>query len=98
MIFQRDARTLGPACLGIMLAAGVITAPHANAMPFGHHADGNQIGNGRFNRNSVSINSPSRQTGPQQVSNQNVGGISTVHNALCKRHRYCSIRQKIIFW
>jgi hypothetical protein len=98
MIFQRDERTLGPVCLGIMLAAGVIAAPHAGAASFGHGGNGNQIGNGRLNRNAVSVNSPSFQYGQQHITNQNVGGINTVHNAICKRHRYCSIRQKIIFW
>lgn len=93
MIFQRGRRTLGPVCLGIMLLAGAVTAPHADAAAFGHGGDGNRIGNGRFNRNAVSINSPSHMTGAQQVSNQNVGGINTVHNALCKRQRFCSIRQ-----
>jgi hypothetical protein len=90
MIVQRVAG-LGLSCLMVLLAGSVVAAPAASA---GRHGDGDDIGNGRFNRNAVTINSPSKLIGDQAVSNANAGGSSPVVNGLCKRHRHCLIRQR----
>ncbi|MDN3351497.1 hypothetical protein [Actinomadura sp. DC4] len=57
------------------------------------YADVNHNGNGAHNHNAFSIRSPTRNGGVQAISNANAGGVSSSRNALCKRTRFCHIRQ-----
>ena len=53
-------------------------------------------GNGKFNRNNFSVNSPSFPRGNQHIFNQNIGGQNPSQAALCKRKfRHCKIVQRL---
>jgi hypothetical protein len=90
---HRYARRLTVASLVLALAAGgVAPAVHASTMG---HSGGN--GNGRSNRNIISINSPNDNNGIQNVANTVVGGAAPTQNAICKRRfRHCRIVQRLI--
>ncbi|MGI5224519.1 hypothetical protein [Actinoallomurus sp. CA-142502] len=61
----------------------------------GGHVSG--VGNGKFNKNDLSVNSPSFVNGNQHVFNQNVGGQAATQNVICKwRHTRCKINQRMI--
>lgn len=52
-------------------------------------------GNGRHNRNSVSVNSPTINHGIQHVTNTNIGGIANTQASFCKwKFRHCRISQR----
>ena len=59
-------------------------------------ADGGvTVGNGRHNRNSVTISSPEYNHGIQHVTNTNVGGGNNTQASFChKRFRHCWISQR----
>lgn len=71
---------------GLLLLVSLAAAPQA-------YADINHNGNGTHNHNAFSIRSPTRNSGVQAISNANAGGISSSRNALCKRARFCHIKQ-----
>jgi hypothetical protein len=56
-----------------------------------------RVGNGKFNKNSFSVNSPSLIRGHQNITNQNIGGQTATQNAICRRwFRHCRINQRMI--
>ena len=56
------------------------------------------LGNGRNNRNSFVVNSPSISHDIQHIRNINVGGNTITPAAMCKRHvRWCKIDQRLVF-
>lgn len=70
------------------------------AMPVRAHAvpasDVDHTGNGRHNRNSITVRSPEYNWGIQHVTNTNVDGTNTTQAAFCKRwFRHCRISQRI---
>ena len=53
------------------------------------------VGNGRYNKNSVTVNSPEFNHGIQHVTNTNVGGGNNTQASFCKkRFRHCRISQR----
>jgi hypothetical protein len=57
---------------------------------------GNNLGNGRNNRNSFIINSPSISHDIQHIRNVNVGGHTVTPAAICKKTRRCKIIQRLV--
>lgn len=57
----------------------------------GHH----HYGNGRHNRNVVSVRSPTHNHGYQHTTNGNAGGTNPTQNGLCRQVTVCNITQKI---
>jgi hypothetical protein len=56
------------------------------------------VGNGRHNRNSVTISSPEFNHGIQHITNTNVGGGNNTESSFCqKRFRHCRISQRQLF-
>lgn len=56
-----------------------------------------RVGNGKFNKNSLSVNSPSVIRGNQNITNQNIGGQTATQNSICRRwFRHCRINQRMI--
>ncbi|MDN3351495.1 hypothetical protein [Actinomadura sp. DC4] len=54
------------------------------------------VGNGRYNRNSVTIRSPEFNHGIQHLTNTNVGGGNNSQASFClKRFRHCRISQHL---
>jgi K+-transporting ATPase A subunit len=89
---RRYAVRLVVGSLAFAAAGGVGPVAHASAMG---HFGGN--GNGKFNHNSISINSPTNIKGIQNVSNTVVSGSSPTQAALCKkRFHHCRIVQRLI--
>jgi hypothetical protein len=76
---------------GMTGVAAAIAAFLAASLPSSVHADHN--GNGSFNHNAFSINSPTTNRGRQIGSNANAGGINSTRNAFCKKVRLCRIHQ-----
>ena len=58
----------------------------------GHH---HHYGNGRHNRNIVSVRSPTHNRGYQHTNNSNAGGTNPVQNALCRHVTVCHVTQQI---
>jgi hypothetical protein len=58
-----------------------------------HHR---HVGNGRHNRNVVSVRSPTHNHGFQHTNNGNSGGLNNTQNSLCHHSTVCNITQKII--
>jgi hypothetical protein len=79
--------------LGVLLVP--VVSPPAGAAPRG---DVNHNGNGTHNHNSLSIRSPTRNSGYQVVSNANAGGVTTTRNASCKWMRHCVIHQREVIF
>lgn len=52
-------------------------------------------GNGRHNRNIVSVRSPTHNHGYQHTNNSNAGGTNPTQNALCRHVTVCNVTQKI---
>lgn len=75
---------------GLLLA---LTAGSCLVAPAAYAGDINHNGNGTHNHNAFSIRSPTRNDGVQAISNANAGGVGSSRNALCKRTRFCHIRQ-----
>jgi hypothetical protein len=65
--------------------------PATAARDGSHHHDGN----GRRNRNVISVRSPTRNHGYQHTNNGNAGGMNPVQNALCRNVTVCTINQKV---
>ncbi|MCW2946063.1 MAG: hypothetical protein JWR24_2780 [Actinoallomurus sp.] len=91
---MRGTRLLVLLALGTCLVA---TPPAYGSPMMTVTGDKNHIGNGCCNRNAVSIRSPTTNKGPQAISNTNAGGVTSSRNAICKKTRYCHIRQTN-FW
>lgn len=54
-------------------------------------------GNGRNNRNNISVNSPTINRGVQHVNNTNIDGNTITQAAFCKgRFRHCRFNQRAI--
>jgi hypothetical protein len=97
-------RSLARLCVvALALAAGLTIEANANAgvtqsvETLGHGSGGpvGNLGNGRNNRNSFVINSPSISHDIQHIRNINVGGNTVTPAAMCKRHvRRCTIVQR----
>jgi hypothetical protein len=65
----------------------------------GHGNDNvtNHNGNGSFNRNNFSVNSPSFARGNQHIFNQIMGGKNPIQASLCQRRfHHCRIRQRMV--
>ncbi|MCW2863790.1 MAG: hypothetical protein JWP48_5498 [Actinoallomurus sp.] len=75
---------------GLLLA---LTAGSCLVAPAASAGDINHNGNGTHNHNAFSIRSPTHNDGVQAISNANAGGATSSRNALCKRTRFCHIRQ-----
>lgn len=85
----------GSGLLRVDAGAAVITqGPPMTARAFG---DGHKNGNGKFNKNDFSYNSPTIQRGLQNVSNQNIGGNNNTQMSFCskKKLRFCKITQRL---
>lgn len=71
------------------VTSSAVTLAHGSGGPVGN------LGNGRNNRNSFVINSPSFSHDIQHIRNINVGGNTVTPAAMCKRHvRRCTIIQR----
>jgi hypothetical protein len=71
----------------------VLTVGSCLVAPPAYAGDINKNGNGTHNHNALSIRSPTHNDGVQAISNANAGGAGSSRNALCKRARFCHIRQ-----
>lgn len=60
----------------------------------GHH---HYTGNGRRNRNVLSVRSPTHNRGYQHTSNGNSGGTNPTQNALCRGATVCHVSQSVTF-
>jgi hypothetical protein len=58
--------------------------------------DHNNNGNGSGNATSVAIRSPARLMGIQDIADANVLSLVNTNNAVCKKRRFCWIRQRAI--
>lgn len=53
------------------------------------------VGNGRHNKNSISVNSPEFNHGIQHVTNTNIDGNTITQSSFCKRwFRHCRLSQR----
>jgi hypothetical protein len=76
---------------GVGLVSVYATTPAQAAVEMhGNH------GNGRNNRNSISINSPTISRGAQHMDNNNIGGRYYTQAAFCKKKLHCRISQRIV--
>jgi hypothetical protein len=83
--------------LGLLGDGMAVEAASAATLPVhGHGCCGNNFGNGRGNRNSFIINSPSFSNDVQHIRNVNVGGNTVTPAALCKRTGRCRIVQHLV--
>jgi hypothetical protein len=91
--------------VALVLGAGLSTEADANAVVtssavvLGGGSGGpvDYLGNGRNNRNSFVVNSPSISHDIQHIRNINVGGNTVTPAAMCKRHvRRCKIIQHLV--
>ena len=92
------SRTVGGAgrvtliLLGVVVTVGGVP-PRAGAALVSN-GDGN--GNGRHNKNSITVDSPTSNRGIQHFNNTNVGGSTNTQAAFCKRKfRHCRIAQRL---
>lgn len=70
---------------------GWFDSGHGNSGAVDHN------GNGKFNKNNFSVNSPSFPRGNQHIFNQNIGGQNPTQAALCKKKfRHCKILQRLV--
>ena len=78
----------------LLVAVTVVTGMPVRARAALVH-DGNGVGNGRHNRNSINVHSPQFNHGIQHITNTNVGGINNIQAAFCKgRFRHCRFSQR----
>ena len=96
----RTVRSLVEICLAAAIAGGVLAdGPDAWAAQLpswgSGGGDGNHSGNGRNNRNSFIINSPSISHDIQHIRNINVDGNTVTPAAICKRSGRCRIIQNL---
>lgn len=111
---RRGVRAHRPAVVALVVAFGVggaslpaeaATTPTGSAVmarPADHSDNasrGDIVGNGRNNRNLVTINSPALTHGNQTFQNANVGGSTPSQAAFCKwRRHHCTFHQKMVLW
>jgi hypothetical protein len=70
-------------------------AAHAGAAVVADGGGASRIGNGKFNKNSISINSPEENHGIQHMTNTLAGGNANNQAGFCKwRFRHCRISQR----
>lgn len=95
----RTVRSLVQISLAIACAGGVLAdGPGASAaqLPtWGGGGGGSNSGNGRHNRNSFIINSPSVSHDIQHIRNVNVDGNTVTPAAICNHPRRCKIIQNL---
>ncbi|GII77431.1 hypothetical protein Sru01_24130 [Sphaerisporangium rufum] len=89
-----------PACvLAVPASAAATAVPAARPRePYPPHGNRlyTRLGNGKYNVNYSSIISPTQSYGFQSMQNASVNGRSTTQAGMCRRkHRVCSIRQKM---
>jgi hypothetical protein len=83
--------------LSIEAAANAGVASSVVTLGGGSGGPVDNLGNGRHNRNSFVINSPSISHDIQHIRNINVGGNTVTPAAMCKRHvRRCKIIQHLV--
>ena len=76
--------------VAVMVVGGMPVRARAGVR-FDHY----RTGNGRHNRNSVSVNGPTFNHGIQHVTNTNVSGNTVTQAGFCKgRFRHCRISQR----
>ena len=57
---------------------------------------GNGNGNGKYNKNSITANSPTFNRGIQHFNNTNISGSTNTQAAFCKwKFRHCRIVQRL---
>lgn len=98
--------TLVAAATVVAVALAPATGANAAMTPTGGGGSGDthgntsvisDVGNGKFNKNSFSVSSPSFIHGHQNITNQNIGGQTATQNAMCrKKFRHCRINQRMI--
>jgi hypothetical protein len=95
----RTVRTLAHACIVALFFGGII-CDDADASTFhGGGGAANNSGNGKNNRNSWIINSPSVSHDLQHIRNVNVDGNTVTPAAFCKRPvRRCKIVQSLVVY
>jgi hypothetical protein len=81
-------------CANVALPAYARTAPPPP--PGGSSSVHHHIGNGRHNRNVLTVRSPTHNHGFQHTNNGNSGGVNNTQNSLCRHSTVCNITQKII--
>lgn len=82
--------TLGTS-MNLEASATLLPQPSPILTPASDH---NSTGNGSGNANSVAIRSPARLWGIQDMADGNVVSLVNTNNALCKKRRFCWIRQR----
>jgi hypothetical protein len=81
--------------VAVVVVDGLPLTARAALWSGGGGGGGNSTGNGRHNRNSISINSPEFNRGIQHITNTNVGGGNNTQASFCqKRFRHCRISQR----
>ncbi|WP_141959136.1 hypothetical protein [Actinoallomurus bryophytorum] len=82
---------------GLSIEADASAGVASSAISQGSGGPVGNLGNGRHNRNSFVINSPSISNDIQHIRNINVGGNTVTPAAMCKRHvRRCKIIQHLV--
>jgi hypothetical protein len=85
----------------VLLATPARAAPLSHSHGPDHSAQNGSVqeraGNGKYNNNQITINSPVFNRGIQHSDNGIVNGNIAVQGAICKRkkYRHCRIVQKI---
>jgi hypothetical protein len=70
----------------------VTMAEGANRLPWGDND-----GNGKHNRTSISVNSPTINRGIQHITNITVSGSTNTQASFCRRKfHHCRINQKLV--
>lgn len=75
----------------LVAALATFAVPATPARDGDHHHNGN----GRHNRNIISVRSPTHNHGYQHTNTSNAGGTNPVQNALCRHVTACTITQKV---
>jgi hypothetical protein len=79
-----------------MTDANAAMTPTRGWWPDGPDSSVSHNGNGKFNKNNFSVNSPSYPRGNQHIFNQNIGGQNPTQAVLCKKKfRHCKIVQRL---
>lgn len=61
----------------------------------GGGGDENNTGNGSRNKNISAVRSPTKNRGFQHTSTSDIGGATSVQNALCRDAKVCTITQNV---
>lgn len=90
----KGVRRVTPVLMVLAVALGGVPAQARAALVA--EGDGNRVGNGKLNRNNVSVNTVKFIRGIQQITTHNIGGITGAQASFCKRKtRHCHIVQRI---